>query len=68
MDVADQIRMHEAWRDLGISQHRFEQLSSLWNKVDIRQVRVVPIEHDVAALVLVIKCLKLVCVVDHIDR
>ena len=47
--------MHEVWRALGLRGLRVEQLSSLKQEVAMRQVRVVPVKHDMSALILALK-------------
>ena len=49
------IRMHEVWRDLGIRQHIVEQLSSLWQEVDVRQESMVYGKYGMSALMISLK-------------
>ena len=49
------IRMHEVWRDLGISQHIVEQLSSMRHEVAMRRAIVVPGKHGMSDLMLALK-------------
>ena len=44
--------MDEVWKDLGIRQHKVEQLSILWYKVAMRQKRLVPGKHSMESLIL----------------
>ena len=49
------IRMHKVCTALGLSQNRVEHISSLWQELSMRQVILVPGQHDIAYLMLALK-------------
>ena len=48
-------RMHEVWRELGLSQLRLEQLSSLRKEIAMQRSRVLPGKYCMSDLMMALK-------------
>ena len=47
--------MHDVWRDLGLMQHRVENMSSMWQEIAMIRARLVPGKHGMVALMIALK-------------